>query len=272
MSKLGKKENKVIVYGWHSALQGGHSVGHVAIEIPSRNIYVSFCPKTGDKHELATGIFKSINGYFHNNFEEDKKCEEREPEFVRCLYWLDIDEIVKYFEEIEPKVKEAGWSFLAGHYKTNAECCTTAAHRLLLKGDEAGYIKKNSFSEFSSSILPDRFIQAIEDAALIERIDHPEINSYSHDNNIEKTRKTYEIQKAFAKKIHYIVSLATFALISGTLTLTKRVSTSDFFKPKNLSEGLASLTLSMSTAIISCIYGKLGAANYLMPVKKAPKP
>lgn len=153
-------ENKrVVVRVWTSALNlsvPGHSVGHVSIEIPKKNIYWSLWPRQkpeddsrpSAKEEEGLGIISPISTEKADDFtyQKDLNFEGREPELVYCFYTLEVVRMQSRFDDLCKS--NMGWNMVGRLFCANAGSCASSAWDLL----EAGNINRLVTSLDQSSV------------------------------------------------------------------------------------------------------------------------
>lgn len=136
------KKQRVIIKIWTSMAnihESGHNVGHVAIETPKK--YMSLWPKQryadqpSAKETEGKGISTPITHQL-NTAQQDILYEGREPEYLFCLYTLNLDAIEEEYSKLEKSLQ--GWALVGGLLCDNAESCASLAWKLL----EAGGIGK----------------------------------------------------------------------------------------------------------------------------------
>lgn len=147
-------ENRVIVRVWTSWINGGKGVGHVSVEVPAENKYISFWPEQavvkarGEvRGEAARKAITNDKGVFLSSYAEDVEYEGRAPEFIYCFYSLKKQSIIEEFRKIENTNPE--WH--AQPSENNYNCATLA--RRVLEAGEIGELLKDISNP--SEHLPD---------------------------------------------------------------------------------------------------------------------
>ncbi|MBY0544659.1 MAG: hypothetical protein K2Q14_03815 [Gammaproteobacteria bacterium] len=136
------ESNRVVVRIWTSGsnpLTPGHSVGHVSLEIPGRNIYLSLWPYQGKYDEDAgiytilparesegSGLIKGVSSEDLSSFtfEKDLDFEGRKPEITLCLYTLSVSDMVQKYDDFLKTPGGKRWSLLG--FKDSASCASAA--------------------------------------------------------------------------------------------------------------------------------------------------
>ncbi len=135
-SRQAVKDNRVVIYVWFGTAAGGSDVGHAALKTPAT--YISLWPvKDTGKSDLASMAFEHRNGVNFHTYEDDVVAEAREPNFICCLYSLDVMAIEREFASLGPRI--GNWSVL-GNTAINRPnqhltmSCSSLVYDLLIKG------------------------------------------------------------------------------------------------------------------------------------------
>lgn len=131
------KDNRIIVYVWFNKADGGEGVGHAALQTP--NYFISLWPgKPSAKLKEATMFFEHRDRVVFLNYEETVEAEEnRPPDFICCLYSLDVEKIHNKIKDVCPQI--GNWSIL-GNTKFNrpnahmSHSCSSLVYDLLIVG------------------------------------------------------------------------------------------------------------------------------------------
>ena len=163
----------IIVRIWQSSWFGGHDVGHVSLQIPTRNIYASFWPaddKTSYKQVLRKPKFNTL-------LQDIQIDEGRDPELKFYIFTLDVNKVEATYHNLQASI--VAWT-ASGESSSiaNIDNCATFVLKLLV----AGGIKKIApLATFASSAnpvkwVPDILAQYLKLVTKEERKKHPELN------------------------------------------------------------------------------------------------
>lgn len=171
-------EDRVIIRIWTSEYNLGDGVGHISIQTP--NNYMSLWPKGHPSKGLMQ--YFEVRAYdLLQEFKHDVTLEERDPEFVVCLYSIEFEKIEDKFREFKKKLQ--GWTLLGSNRLLNsgsAESCATLALSLLRAG---GLLLEDSC--FSSSVTPDKMAEVVIAAKKQELLEHPETTNFKFDSETD---------------------------------------------------------------------------------------
>jgi hypothetical protein len=186
------ENNRVIIRIWTSSFNKempGENVGHISVE--ALDTYMSLWPArrrpTNDTREGKISsklkkIFEERPPHYMCKYKEDRDAEDRDPEYVFCLYSLDQEAIIGEFDKLKRNIQ--GWTLLGGNILINSgasESCATLAYKLLKAGGIYNLISASFSSENSVVTNPDSLSRASIAAKEYESEHYPETKDYAYE-------------------------------------------------------------------------------------------
>lgn len=91
------QSNEVIIYLWEPNPQRNKDYGHIAMEIPAEDLYISFCPKQNSSEARFVGSYNEDYNQIMNDHHADK---------VVKLYDLNIEKMKLAYEKLLGEIEE----------------------------------------------------------------------------------------------------------------------------------------------------------------------
>ena len=163
-SFINEDEQRVIVRSWYpkplkkdiNGFENTESVGHVSLEIPSKQIYLSLWP---DNLFLVNNpATQSIRAQFSESYSHDILQMGREADSLVCLYKINVSKLAstaKYYMG-----KTANWRLMSSvrvdEKDSNEHNCATIVLSVLIKtlfGEELDEVKYSGISSLNDTLL-----------------------------------------------------------------------------------------------------------------------
>jgi hypothetical protein len=196
--KVCKENNRVIIRVWTSWLNKSipgaeNSVGHISIEIPNSNCYISLWPEGSPNEKRIKAIIENREPHFMISYNDDYEAEEKHPpEVTICLYSLNTEKMEEEFNRLTQTTEN--WTLFGNVFllkNSNQHNCASFAYEILKKGEIYNLISPAFSTKYSSVVSPDALVSAIKAAKEQENTDYKETVGFKFDNETILPSKSY---------------------------------------------------------------------------------